>query len=225
MTKRTSPWSPVSLRRPTLVKVWFVYIATTQMCLSHWSVVCVSEGAPVPGADGLERWTGTVLDTNATCADLGSQCLQLLVMHDLSQCYTTSYLYRKGKINALNTLLTGDLPGMYTVLGRWAPRRRIWWRRQNVHRTVWSATGDNHGVCPLHQEEDKSQSQILPPTCSCTFCGPICRSRCGKRQTSEPRLVSQKVSLSSAGISGMTSPLLLLHRVTMTPVWFDSLRV
>ena len=26
----------------------------------------------------MERWDGTVLDINATCADLGPQCLQLL---------------------------------------------------------------------------------------------------------------------------------------------------
>ncbi len=26
----------------------------------------------------MERWNGTVLDINATCAELGSKCLQLL---------------------------------------------------------------------------------------------------------------------------------------------------
>ena len=31
----------------------------------------------------MERWDGTVLDNNATCADLGPKCLQLLGMHAL----------------------------------------------------------------------------------------------------------------------------------------------
>ena len=32
----------------------------------------------------MERWDGTVLDINATCSELGPQCLQLLGMHALS---------------------------------------------------------------------------------------------------------------------------------------------
>ena len=32
----------------------------------------------------MERWDGTVLGINATCADLGAQCLQLLGMHAIS---------------------------------------------------------------------------------------------------------------------------------------------
>ena len=40
----------------------------------------------------MERWDGTVLDINATCADLGPRCLQLLGMHAISGCDTTSYL-------------------------------------------------------------------------------------------------------------------------------------
>lgn len=65
----------------------------------------------------MERWDGTVLDINATCADLGPKCLQLLGMHVLSGCDTTSYPYGKGKITALNTLLAGDFPGLADVLG------------------------------------------------------------------------------------------------------------
>ena len=38
----------------------------------------------------MERWDGTVLDINGTCADLGPKCLQLLGMHTLSGCDTTS---------------------------------------------------------------------------------------------------------------------------------------
>ena len=65
----------------------------------------------------MERWDGTVLNINATCADLGPRCLQLLGVHALSGCDTTSYPYGKGKISALNTLLAGDFPGLATVLG------------------------------------------------------------------------------------------------------------
>ena len=54
----------------------------------------------------MEQWDGTVLDINATCADLGPQCLQLLGMHSISGCDTTSYLYAKGKFSALNTATT-----------------------------------------------------------------------------------------------------------------------
>ena len=65
----------------------------------------------------MERWDGTVLDINATCSDLGSKCLQLLGIHALSGCDTVSYPYGKGKISALNTLLTGNFPGLAHVLG------------------------------------------------------------------------------------------------------------
>ena len=65
----------------------------------------------------MERWDGTVFDINATCADLGPKCLELLGMHALSGCDTVSYPYGKGKISALNTLLAGDFPGFAHVLG------------------------------------------------------------------------------------------------------------
>ena len=45
----------------------------------------------------LERWDGSVIDTNATFADLGQKYLQLLGMHALSACNTTSYPYGKGE--------------------------------------------------------------------------------------------------------------------------------
>ena len=65
----------------------------------------------------MERWDGTVLNINATCDKLGAKCLQLLGMHALSGCDTTSYPYAKGKIGALNTLLAGDFPGLVDLLG------------------------------------------------------------------------------------------------------------
>ena len=39
----------------------------------------------------MERWDGTILNINATCATLGPKSLQLLGMHALSGCDTTSY--------------------------------------------------------------------------------------------------------------------------------------
>ena len=39
----------------------------------------------------MERWDRTVLYINATSVDLGPKCLQLLGMHALSGCDTTSY--------------------------------------------------------------------------------------------------------------------------------------
>ena len=62
----------------------------------------------------MDWWDGTVLGINATCADLGPKCLQLLGMLALSGCDTIS---SKGKISALNTLLGVDFPCLYDVLG------------------------------------------------------------------------------------------------------------
>ena len=49
----------------------------------------------------MERWDGSVLDTNATCPDLGQKYLQLPGMLTLSQCVTTSYPCGKGNVTAL----------------------------------------------------------------------------------------------------------------------------
>ena len=65
----------------------------------------------------MERWDGTILDINVTSAHLRPKCLQFLGMHALSGCDTTSYPYGEGKISALNTLLSGDFPGLADVLG------------------------------------------------------------------------------------------------------------
>ncbi len=63
----------------------------------------------------MERWDGMILDINATCANLGLKCLQLLGMYALSGCDTTSYPYGKGKIRALNTLLSEEFPGLADI--------------------------------------------------------------------------------------------------------------
>ena len=38
-------------------------------------------------------------------------------MHALTGCDTTSYLFGKGKVSDLNTLLSGEFPGLANVLG------------------------------------------------------------------------------------------------------------
>ena len=60
----------------------------------------------------MERRDGVVWDINATCAQLGPKCLQILTGSD-----TTSYLYGKGKVSALKTLRAGDFNGLYSALG------------------------------------------------------------------------------------------------------------
>ncbi len=65
----------------------------------------------------MERWDHTILDINATCANLGDKCGQLLGAHALSGCDTTSYLFGKGKVLAINTLKKGNFQGLHTILG------------------------------------------------------------------------------------------------------------
>ena len=65
----------------------------------------------------IERWDGTVLDINQTCIKLGSKCLQLLGMHALTGCDTTSFPFNKGKVSALSVIEAGDFPGLFHVLG------------------------------------------------------------------------------------------------------------
>lgn len=65
----------------------------------------------------MQRWDGAVWDINATCAQLGPRCLQILGMHYLTGSDCTSYLYGKGKVSALKTLRAGNFPGLYSALG------------------------------------------------------------------------------------------------------------
>ena len=48
------------------------------------------------------RWNWVVIDINATCLLLGSNCLQLPGMHAISGCDTVSYPFNKGNSSALN---------------------------------------------------------------------------------------------------------------------------
>ena len=65
----------------------------------------------------IERWDGTVPDINQTCIKLGSKCLQLLGMHALTGCDTTSFPFNKGKVSALSVIEAGYFPGLFHVLG------------------------------------------------------------------------------------------------------------
>ena len=52
----------------------------------------------------MERWDGSVLDTNATCYDFGQKCAQLPGMITLCRCDTATYPYGKGNDTALNII-------------------------------------------------------------------------------------------------------------------------
>ena len=52
----------------------------------------------------MERWDGSVLDTNATCPDFDQKCLQLPGMLTLSHSDTTSYPYGKENTTALTEI-------------------------------------------------------------------------------------------------------------------------
>ena len=65
----------------------------------------------------MEKWDRSVLDINATVAELGEKCKGILSMHALSGCDTVSYPNGKGKASALKVLLQNDIHGLDTVLG------------------------------------------------------------------------------------------------------------
>ena len=65
----------------------------------------------------IERRDGTVPDTNQTCIKLGFKCLQLLGMHALTGCDTTSFPFNKCKVSALSVIEAGYFPGLFRVLG------------------------------------------------------------------------------------------------------------
>ena len=56
----------------------------------------------------MEKWDGKILDINASAKKIGGKALQLPAMHALTGCDTTPYLFRQGKVAALNLLLKGN---------------------------------------------------------------------------------------------------------------------
>ena len=65
----------------------------------------------------MGKWDGTVLNINKTCKTLGEKSLQVLGMHALSGCDTSSYTCGKGKASSINALSKTDLTELDTVLG------------------------------------------------------------------------------------------------------------
>lgn len=65
----------------------------------------------------MEQWDGTVWDINKTCDQLGPKCLQILGMYNVTGSASTSYLFVKGKVSALNILMAGDFPELNSALG------------------------------------------------------------------------------------------------------------
>ena len=60
----------------------------------------------------VERWDGSVLDTNTTCSDFGQKCLQLHVPGMLTFSHTTSYPCHCTEYN----MILGNYSGV-TILG------------------------------------------------------------------------------------------------------------
>ena len=121
----------------------------------------------------MERWDGTVLNINATCADLGPKCLQLLGMHALSGCDTTSYPYSKGKISALKTLLADNFPDMLGEVG--TTHANLTAATKPFFAALYRQPQGTSMECTIqtfHQEEEKSQSDgptsdICQPVAAC----------------------------------------------------------
>ena len=65
----------------------------------------------------MERWYGLVRDINVTCADLGQNGLQLPGTLTLicSYAHTTSSTYVKGRVTALNTMVSVNYQGLATI--------------------------------------------------------------------------------------------------------------
>ena len=56
----------------------------------------------------MQKWDSTVLNINETCKRLGEKSLQVLGMHALSGCDTSSYSCGKGKVSAIKALSKTD---------------------------------------------------------------------------------------------------------------------
>ena len=169
----------------------------------------------------MEQWDGTVLDIIATCADLGPKCLQLLGMHALSGCDTTSYPFGRGKISALNTLLAGDFLGLADVLGEVGTTHADLMEAAKpffaaLYHQLPGTSMDSacFTLFAKKKKVPKSWPYLLHlPTFSSTCYVLICRSCCGKQQTTKSHLMSQPILLTLGGTSRTASPFLLLPRV------------
>jgi len=57
----------------------------------------------------MKKSNGTVIDINASANALGEKCKDLLAVHALTGCDSTSYPFGKGKVSAINNLIKNDL--------------------------------------------------------------------------------------------------------------------
>ena len=72
-----------------------------QMCLSNFPW---SNWADLQFKVQMERWDGSVLDTNVTCLDFGQKFLQLADMLTVSHCDINPYPYGKENVTTLNII-------------------------------------------------------------------------------------------------------------------------
>ena len=65
-----------------------------------------------PACGQVPDANGAALNINQTCTKLGSKGIQLLGMHTLIGCDTTSFPFNKCNVSALGVLEAGDFPGL-----------------------------------------------------------------------------------------------------------------
>ena len=149
----------------------------------------------------MERWDGTVLNINATCQELGPKCLQLLGMHAITGCDTTSYPYGKGKTSALKTLLAGDFQGLDNVLGEVdATSDELIQAAKTYFMALYGqpmGTSLQSARFSLYTKKKKTL-QSWPylrhlPTCCSMYFGPICRLWYGKPQIKRHHRISRLI--------------------------------
>ena len=74
-----------------------------------------------------------------------TKSLQLLGMHALTGCDTTSYSYAKGKVSALKAILAGDFSGLDDVLGEEGVTQADLMKVAITFAiAIWSAKGNIH---------------------------------------------------------------------------------
>lgn len=155
----------------------------------------------------LQRWDGTLLDINATCAVLGEKCLQLLGVHAITGCDTTSFLYGKGKLGAVKTLLDSNFIGLANVLGEeLATKTEL---MEAVSPFVTALYGQPQGTSmesarfALYTSKKKVQNSGVylqhQAIYNCTSCVPTCRLCCGKRQTRKVHQMPPNIYLAMGG--------------------------
>ena len=108
----------------------------------------------------MERWYGAVLNINQTCTTLGSKCLQLLGMHDLTGCDTTPFPFNKGKVSALSVIEAGYFPGLVHVL---AEEDAMQWDLLEVGLSLFALYGQKQGT-PMEEARYNlyTQTKVMP---------------------------------------------------------------